>query len=209
MKIWHSCVACAGFLALLTGCDRHSTVVVAPASRHAPAAPKPPQWKPLQLADYPLVIDAPEGWKIEPVRMVLFLQGPIPSGAGPEKLVHAQVSRQPSVPSHDLMLSRLEGEKQIEPGETLIKQDVRKAGDATILEKRTRQKGSDGLPDRLDWSLTVYVPSEGGAWTPYHIEFIDLTFEEYEHDHAMLEKMLASIRVDTSLSPHDTDATPR
>jgi hypothetical protein len=177
----------------------------------------------------PLTISVPESWKIEsatiaatattPERTIHFLEGPTPAyrmainlarqgvrAETPEVFLNAlkAVAKGPNdrVELRDLGTARRLERFMIEAPTSSPKVDGQ---GNPVLDKDGKLEMVTSTPIR--WTITVFVPV-AKSFERYELSFLGLTGEQYAIDKELLDKIVASLKYDSTIVPTITDRDP-
>ena len=163
----------------------------------------------IQLADWPLSIEAPQSWKIETdMGGFIFLQGHAPHGP-----VQIQLAKRPSLSPDklDQLVKAARADAAADPRRARSV-ELREATGFQLLERKgaeptvtVPQVDDQGNPIEIEhtpysWTLNVLIP-RGDELENHELNFYDLTRDQYEADRAFLEKIIDSIRPDAAAAP--------
>jgi len=156
----------------------------------------------LSLGVIPLSVKVPAGWKVQSPDdgQSMFLQGPAPHGD-----IAIALSRRPEADKKlmDTIIATGEKSHHDDPT-TFLRADKQKSPELTLFQtqKIYRPRGSgppdasghaNPLPPLLDWTVSVFVPSGGGKYRDYELNFVGLTLQQYDQDKEFLNSVVNSI----------------
>lgn len=168
-------------------------------------------WRPVQLGNHPLRLQAPPTWESKTIGTAVVLRGPAPNGPPPEGVTEITVNKPPPFPKE--MAKSFEAEQRraatrpaaaatTAPASATEINAVtaREIGPNRVLDLRRLQPAVGNLPPMVDWRLVVFVPAGADTVNTYQLNFIGLTLDQYQKDKELLEKIVNSLEVD-ALSP--------
>lgn len=170
----------------------------APTTQDLAASPRAP----LSLGVMPLSVNVPAGWKVQSPNdgQSMFLQGPAPNGD-----IAIALSRRPEADKKlmDVIIATGEKSHHDDPA-TFLLAEKRDRGEFTLFQtqKIYRPRGTappdasghaNALPPLLDWTVSVFVPSAGGRYRDYELNFVGLTLQQYQQDKDFLNSIVNSI----------------
>lgn len=169
----------------------------------------------VRLGDMPLTVQAPLGWAVKPLEGTdhVLLQGPTPAG---EAVIQLNDRPLTSASKFEAIVRGAKKELQESP-ESIRMVELRRIEGAQVLERQRVGMMPKPLPDDppglkpsppFNWTITVFVP-RGADYDAYELNFIGLTFDQYETDQALLREIIDSISVNAAGSGATTaPATP-
>jgi hypothetical protein len=221
----------AGCMALgivLIGCDRQSKspVASAPAAAAPQTQPEPTKpttqelmegsYKKMVLPGMPLSLEVPQSWKIENEGPLMFLQGPTPADNSMIQLAQRESLRPDQIEN---LLNGVNHDRDQHP-QSVKRAEMHDFGTMRVLEQlsvgqpvtspKVDSRGEGILDEHgtlmtvtitpMHWKLTIFVPAEK-LFSQYELNFIDLSQEQYNVDKDFLEKIVHSLKYQTTGAP--------
>jgi hypothetical protein len=186
------------------GCDKQPQSNSPPAESTAEPAPtttvsQVQARKDLPLVTMPIVLSAPEDWKLRPAYNSPYLQAATPDG---DIQISLSVLDSMSDNSRRLYIAAAIDQSRKHSRRIHIRQAATDSG-LQMLERITYANVPDGSPDQppaatepsapLTWSIIIFVPFQK-KFIPCRFDLLKLTQREYEDDQQFIETIIDTAR---------------